>query len=111
MKPIDLALKYMEVFYESGDWEFLYEILDTNLKFIGPLFKFNNARDYVESLINSPPIGCSYQILYTFESEKSVCLIYEYSKRGITTLMSQSFWMSEGKIFKIILIFNARDLM
>ena len=110
MTPLTLAKKYMEVFYESGDFESLYEIFDQNIIFVGPLYKFDNAKDYINSLIGSPPIECTFKIMEEYETEGSACLIYEFSKNGKTTLMSQSFSISGDKINQIRLIFNVGDI-
>ena len=54
-KSIDLVMHYMEIFYSGEDLDRLYEILAEDLIFEGPYYKFNSAKDYIDSLISSPP--------------------------------------------------------
>ena len=63
MKPVDLAYRYMEIFFPGRDLERLNDVLADDLKFSGPFYEFTSARDYVVSLEAQPPMECAYEIL------------------------------------------------
>lgn len=107
MSPLDLALQYMEIVYSGRDFERLYRIVSADLIFQGPFFRADTAREYVESLIADPPDAFEYEILHAFESGESANLIYEFSKPGVLTPMSQLFDTIDGKIAHILLIFDS----
>jgi hypothetical protein len=111
MKPLESALKYMEIFYSGKDLERLKDILAEDLSFTGPLFKFNSAEDYIYSLIKDPPQGMKYEIIKTFEDDNSVCLIYKFYKGNISTTMAQIFEVKDVKISKINLIFDTKTFI
>jgi hypothetical protein len=107
MSALGLALRYMEIFYSGKELDRLEEILHDTLQFRGPLYRFDSARQYIESLKNDPPTDCSYRILHAFEKDDTVNLIYDFSKSGITTTMSQLFKVVDNKIAHIELIFDS----
>lgn len=107
MKPLDLANQYMKIFFESGSVEPLSNILSDDFTFTGPFYQFHSARAYIDALKSDPPESMSYRIIESYENENSACLIYEFIKPGISTLMSQIFTISNGKISDIKLIFDA----
>jgi hypothetical protein len=106
MGPLELALKYMACFYGEAPLESMETLLAKNLRFKGPLYEFDSAKEYLESLKADPPTNATYNILETFESANSTCLIYEFSKPGVETLMAQTFEVNAGKITNIKLIFD-----
>ncbi len=106
MNEIELCRKYMEVFYESKDFDSLVPLFDEELEFEGPFIKCHSAKEYIESLKASPPIGVSYEMLEEFTNQNSVCFIYRFSKNGESTLMAQTFWFKRGRINKVRLVFN-----
>jgi hypothetical protein len=108
MTPLELAQKYMECVFKSGDFEGLRAILADNLQFKGPLYCFNTADDYVNSLINDPPTDFVYKIIRTYSDSSSACLIYNFSKPGVTTLMAQTFFTDNKKIKSILLVFDSK---
>ena len=55
MKPLELALRYIEIFYSGKDLEKLTDILAEELSFSGPLYTFPSARDYINSLLKDQP--------------------------------------------------------
>ena len=110
-KPLDLALRYMEIFYTGEKIDKLNEILDEDLYFTGPLFKFDSAEDYINSLKKDPPEGMNYEIIKSFEDENSACIIYRFFKGIISTKMVQLFEVKDDKINKIILVFDTKTLM
>ncbi|WP_455220889.1 hypothetical protein [Kaarinaea lacus] len=107
MSALDLALRYMEIFYSGREPDRLQSILHTDLQFRGPFVQFDSAQDYIASVEADPPVGCSYRLLNAFENENVANLLYEFSKQGITTTMSQLFEVQNDKITRIVLIFDS----
>jgi len=106
MTPLNLANRYMEVFYGGEPIESLSEIFSEEFSFKGPFHEFNTSAEYIESLKSDPPVGLEYKIIAAYENEKSACLVYQFSKSGMSTIMSQIFEVANGKISKIILVFD-----
>jgi len=107
MKPIDLALKYMDIVFNGKDPHLLKEILDDQLTFSGPMYHFDSAKDYINSLIDNPPDGFGYELIHSYEDETTTCLLYEFHKPGVRIPMAQFFKIGKNKISKILLIFDA----
>ncbi len=108
MAPLDVALKYMDIFFSGRELERLREILADDLVFSGPLYQFDSSRAYLESLQSAPPVDCSYKIVQAFENGPLVNLIYEFSKPSLRTHMSQLFEIRHDKIASMLLIFDTR---
>ena len=108
VKPLELALKYMEIFYSGKNLERLPDLLAEDLSFTGPFYTFNSAEDYINSLKKDPPWGMSYEIIKSFEEENSACIIYKFQKGNISTAMAQLFEVKYEKIRKINLIFDTK---
>lgn len=106
MRPSDLALKYMEIFFSGENLETLTDLFADDLTFEGPFHSFDTAHDYIASLKSGPPVGLAYEIIHVFEDEHSACVVYQFSKAGISTPMAQLFEVADGKISKILLIFD-----
>jgi len=106
MKPLDLALKYMDIFFSGKDLNQLSQIFSKDITFDGPIFKFNSAKSYLQALKKDPPQGMNYKIIKVFEQDSSVCLFYQFSKPGISLPMAQLFEIENNKISKILLIFD-----
>ena len=108
MEPLELALRYMEIFYSGENLEELHDIFGENFSFEGPFATFDSASDYIGSLCADPPRHCSYKLLHSFADDSSACLLYQFSKPGIAAPvpMAQLFEVSGGKIEKIQLIFD-----
>ncbi len=111
MKPLELALIYMDCFYNTGNLEALEKILAPSLVFEGPLFTFDSASAYLTSLRDAPPEGMRFELLQAFENQDQVCLIYQFSKADISVPMAQSFKITNNKISKIRLIFDTRPFV
>ncbi|WP_455199122.1 nuclear transport factor 2 family protein [Kaarinaea lacus] len=109
MRSLELANQYMEIFYESGDPDSLAEILSEDCLFRGPFYQFDTASAYIKSLKSDPPEGLSYRIIEAFESKHAACLVYEFSGKGVSTIMSQTFRISGDKISGILLVFDTGD--
>lgn len=107
MTPLELALVYMDCLFETGDFDHLRTYLDDNLRFEGPLYRYESADDYINALKRDPPDNFSYKILKTWSDQSSACLVYQFTKPGISTTMAQVFETSGDKIKSIQLIFDA----
>jgi hypothetical protein len=106
MTNLEIALKYMDIFYSGGDLDELEEIFSVDLEFEGPFSRFDSAADYINSLKSDPPVGCEYRLIRVFESTGSVNLIYEFIKGEFRTPMSQLFEFENDRITRILLIFD-----
>lgn len=106
MEPLDLANQYMEIFFESDSIDSLADILSKNCTFKGPFYQFDSAKAYIDSLKSDPPESVSYRIIESYQNEHSACLVYKFSKPGVSTVMSQVFEVSGVKISGIHLIFD-----
>ncbi len=106
MTPLKLAKKYMACVFKAVDFDELRSILADDLQFDGPFFNFDTADDYVDSLRSAPPQGFEYEEIRCYEDDSSANLVYLFSKPGISTAMSQTFWTNHGKITRILLIFD-----
>ena len=107
MTPLELAQKYMDCIFETGSLEKLRSILCDDLVFNGPLYKFRSADSYINSLRNDPPKDFNYRLIKSYGDETAACLLYEFSKPGVSTPMSQLFETRNGKISHILLVFDA----
>ena len=106
MKPLELANKYLEIFYSGKNIQDLSALFATDLKFNGPLYTFETSEAYINSLLSSPPKDFNYSILHSYENTTSACVIYQFSKAGVTLPMTQYFEVKNEKIRKILLIFD-----
>ena len=106
MTPLALAKQYLDIFFSGEDFERMYEILAEDLHFEGPFFQSGTAQAYVESLQADPPVGCSYKLLQAFEDGDVVNLLYRFSKPGVLAMMSQLFETENGRIKRILLVFD-----
>ena len=106
MSPLTLALKYMEIVFDGTEVGALRSLLAHDCAFQGSFYEFDTAEAYIQSLEADPPVGFDYEIIHAFEAASSVCLIYHFSKPGISVPMAQVFDVSEDKIQKILLIFD-----
>ena len=109
MDSLQIALEYMRiVFSDKESPKKLLDLLSDDCKFNGPLFQFESASEYVQSLLQDPPKGFSFDLIKSFQDESSACLVYLFSKPGITTTMTQLFEVNHGKITKILLVFDTK---
>ena len=108
MKPLQLALKYMEVFFGGKDMEALRPLFAKNMQFKGPLYSSETAEEYIRALKSDPPCGLDYRILGLKEHRSSARLLYLLSRPGLRTPMEQTFEVNDGKITKMLLNFDTR---
>ena len=97
---------YMESFFGQAPLERLESLLATDLIFDGPFQKSTSARSYLDSLKADPPTNVHYKMEDIYETNNSVCFIYEFSKPGVRTRMVQTFEVCDEKICKIKLVFD-----
>jgi hypothetical protein len=110
MTPRELVDRYFEIFFETHDFDSLNEILSEDLEFNGPLASFNSAQDYIDSLKQDPPVDCQYEILFDFEDEQGIDMIYRFTRPGVSLEISQLFQFNSAKISRILLIFDSARL-
>ena len=106
MTPLDLARRYLEIFYSGSDIDALRPLFADDLSFEGPFYTFDTAEAYLDSLRAAPPEGMTYDVIRAFESASSACVIYQFSKAGIQTPMAQLFEVDAGVIKRILLVFD-----
>ena len=108
MTPLKLALKYMAAFFGEAPLISMKDILAQDLVFTGPFFSFDSADEYMESLLADPITDAGYKLIHTYEDSTSACLVYEFTKPGIKTTMSQLFEIEDEKIKRIELVFDSK---
>lgn len=96
----------MDCVFKTGNLEELRNILSDDLQFRGPYVNFNSADDYMNSLRKDPPENFEYEMIKNFTDKTSACLIYQFSKPTISTTMIQTFETTQGKICRILLVFD-----
>ncbi len=106
MTPLELAEKYMNCVFKTRDFEELKTILSDDLQFGGSFYNFESADQYINSLRNDPPEDFEYEIIKRYADTSSACLVYQFSKPGVSTCMAQVFETTDGKISRILLIFD-----
>jgi hypothetical protein len=104
----ELALRHMKIIFDGKDPRNLNTLLHDQFTFRGPFYQFSNKHDYIQSFIENPPRDFQYRILHISEDHNSVCIIYEFEKRGMITPMAQLFRIKEERIHEILLIFDSR---
>ena len=107
MSPLQLALRYMEIFCSGRDLDAMAGLFADDFRFKGPFFEFDSAREYVDSLKADPPEQCGFEIIQAFENESSACLVYAFRKPGVRTPMAQLFEIAGGRINRVLLVFDS----
>jgi len=110
MNKIELAKQYIKVFFETQEFDLLYNLFAEQLDFKGPFFQSETAKEYIESLKSSHWEKCRCAILEEYEDSDSACLIYLFQKGEKSTIMAQQFWCTKNTIHKIRLIFNPIEI-
>lgn len=108
MTPLELAQEYMDIVFKMDDLERLRKILSDDLEFNGPLYQFNSADAYISSMQANPPRDFSYEMIKTYEDHTSACLVYQFSKPGISVPMVQTFEIQNDKIRYMLLVFDTQ---
>lgn len=110
MKKVEIAKEFIDQFCR-GNVEYLEELLQENLHFQGPLFKFSSRNDYLESLRADPPKNNKYRVLSITENEEEVSIYYEYGKANGSLTIAQLFRFEGNKISEILLVFDSKGLV
>ena len=106
MKSMALVREYMDNLFSGKNPEILGQYLAEDFHFEGPFFQCGSATDYVRALQADPPRDWSYHLLHAFEKGPIVCLIYRFSKPGLSVPMVQVFETRRGRICRSQLIFD-----
>lgn len=106
MKPLYLAMRYMEIVYEQHTYTELQKLLHPKFKFEAPDVLYNSREAYLIALRSNPPVKEPYKILKFYENPNSACLIYRYANR---MLICQIFEISESMLLEVKLIYNPSD--
>lgn len=107
MTPLALARRYMEVIFSGADVDALHPLLTDDFTFRGPLYRFDSAAQYIEAMASDPLKDASYRILREFGGEDAACLVYEFTKPGVTTVMAQLFEVRDGRVAAVLLLFDS----
>lgn len=108
MTPLELAHTYMQIVFSGKNVDRLEEILTNDFTFTGPLYEFGSAAEYIDAMREDPLAGARYTITESFENEHAACLIYTFSRPGVTVTMAQTFTMWDGRICRVELLFDPR---
>ncbi|CAM2064960.1 Nuclear transport factor 2 family protein [Sulfidibacter corallicola] len=105
-KPLSLARQFLEILFSGRDLDRLYSLLAPSFQFEGPFLLADGAEAYVETLKADPPEDWRCQILESFVSQGSACLVYRFSKPGVSTVMMQTFRCGSDGIEHTRLVFD-----
>jgi len=103
--PLRLALNYLEAFC-SANIEALSELLADDLSFQGPFHTSGSAGEYLDALRSDPPEAAEFELLHSYEDAASACLVYQYTKPGVSVPMALMCKVRDGRISEILLIFD-----
>ena len=96
----------MDVFFSGGDVDASTPLFAPDLTFSGPFYEYDSAAAYIDALRADPMENAHYEIIRAYEDASSACLVYRFTKPGISTPTAQFFEVSNGKISKILLVFD-----
>lgn len=106
MNHEEAVFAYLKIFFETHEFDALSDLFGNPFSFEGPFLKTDSAEEYIAAMKSAPPTGCSYRLLHMFGRGEAVNVLYEFTKPGIRTKMSQLFEFKDGKISRILLIFD-----
>jgi len=105
----EAALKYFEHWSKKEyDESALY--LDEKLSFTGPIDKFNNAQDYLQSIRRLATIVTGVHTKKTFIEGNDVCFVYDLATNTPAGTVPCAEWIhaENGKVKSIQVFFDAR---
>ena len=79
MTHSEVALEFLRCFC-AGDIGALTALLTEDLRFSGPLYRFDSRKAYLDCLAADPPRPCRYRVLNVTEDGDSVSIFYDYEK-------------------------------
>lgn len=103
---LKLALNYMDIFFSGKNLDRLRLLLADEFFFVGPLYRYNSADDYIKALQSDPPREFEYKLIGSFGGDDSICLIFHFKKPGVSTPMAKVFEIKDKEISDILLIFD-----
>ena len=106
MNSLEIAEKYMNCLFNSGDMVELRGLLDDDLCFKGTFFEYDSADEYMEGFEDDNFTGFSYEILSSFEKNNEACIVYNIVKPSGKLICAQLFKCEDGKINEMTLIFD-----
>ena len=101
----EVAMAYLKHFC-AGNVDGLASLLADDLEFKGPFHQFSSSRAYIQSLRDDPLDRCSYRVVSITEADDSVSVYYDYRKAKSDLTVAQLFNFTDGKISKILLVFD-----
>ena len=105
----DIALKFFD-HWSKKEYEASARYLDEHLSFTGPIDKFNNAHDYVESIRRLAQIVTGVHRRKTFVEGNDVCFVYDLATNTPAGTVPCAEWVhaENGKVKSIQVFFDAR---
>jgi len=102
-KPLEIVEEFMRLTNEVHDIEGAVELMDEDIKFIGPAAQCNNKQEYRALLEQFIPMHTGWKKHQTFEKDDEVCFIEDIyistpDQTKITLEISEWFKISKGKI-------------
>jgi hypothetical protein len=97
----------MEILFSGERMDELGLLFSDEFTFKGPLYEFSSGDAYIKSLEEAPPKEFQYSVLGEYEDEASACVVYQFTKPGLSVPMAQRFEIKDGRISSIQLIFDA----
>ena len=103
MTPLEIVEKFIQLTNEEHDIEGALELMEEDIKFIGPAAQCSNKNDYRELLEKFLPMHIGWKKHQVFESGDEVCFIEDIyistpQEEKITLELSEWFKISKGKI-------------
>lgn len=109
MKSIRLTEKYLKIIFSNQSLDGLEAIFEPDLQFRGPFFEGNSAKEYIDSLQQSPFGNISYHLLKSYGDSSSACVLFSFSAHGLTDVPMAVFTtIQNDKIASIRLIFDTQ---
>jgi len=97
-------------FFCKGDIDSLIVLMSEDLKFQGPLFKFDSREAYIKALQNDPPEETACEIISLTINQDSVCIFYKYGKGEAHITIAQHFKFLGSLISEILVVFDPRGV-
>jgi len=98
--------RYLDIYTSAGPFEELETLFDPSLRFRGPMFSSDGAKEYIAELERDPPVGVDYTLLSSFESDEEAILVVEFSKPAKKTKMMVWGKFSGNRIRDLTLVFD-----
>jgi len=105
----EIALKYFD-HWSKKEYDASASYLDENLSFTGPIDKFNNAKDYLQTIKRLGQIVTGVHKKKTFVEGNDVCVLYDLATNTPAGTVPCAEWIhaEDGKVKSIQVFFDAR---